>query len=101
VALHQRVPGKIRRLPRIDFFDRVGGHRQRPGHGVERDLAALHAEEAKLQRLDDAAERRIAGQDLHQSLRLRQHVHLRLQIGGRLEQQAVLCEKFAAFRLID
>ena len=36
-------------------------------------LAALHAEQAELQRLDHAAQARVAGQHLHQALRLGQH----------------------------
>ncbi len=84
--LHQFVPGKARRLSRIDLLDRSGGERHRPGHVVEGDLTALHAEQAELQSLDDAAQRWISGQHLHQALRLGQHFHLWRQIGRRFEQ---------------
>ena len=101
MALHQLVPGKIRRLARNRLFDRVGGERHRPGHIVERDLTALNAEQAELQGLDDAAQRRIAGQHLHQALRLREHVHLRTEIGRRFEQQPFLGKETPAFGLVD
>ena len=93
VALDQFVPGKARRLPGIDLLDRVGGEIHRPSHVVERDLAALHAEQSELQYLNDAAQRRVAGQHLHQALRLGQHVHLRRELArpfrttGRSEQK--------------
>ena len=95
------MPGKARRLAGVDLLDGVGGTRHRPGHRVERDLAALHAEQPELQRLNDAAQGRIAGQHLQQPLRLRQRRHLRLERIDRLEQQAVLGEKAAALRLLD
>ena len=100
-ALDQLVPGKARRLPRIHFLDRIGGERHWPRHVVERDLAALHAEQSKLQDLDDAAQRRISRQHLHQALRLGQHFHLRTEIGHRFEQQTVPREKTAALGFVD
>jgi len=101
MALHQFVPGKIRRLSRNCLFDRVGTERHRPRHIVERDLTALDAEQPELQGLDDTAQRRIAGQHLYQALRLGQHVHLRAEIGDRLEQQSLLRKEPSALGLID
>ncbi len=100
-TLDHFVPGEARRLAGIHVLDRVRGQRHRPGHIVERELTALHAEQAELQGLNDAAQRRIAGQHLNQTLRLRQHFHLRFEILDRLEQQAVLREERPAFRLLD
>ena len=94
-ALDHFVPGEARRLAGVDVLDRIRSERHRPLHIVERELTALHAEQAELKGLDDAAQRRIAGQDLNQALRLRQHFHLRLEILDRLEQQAVLRERTA------
>ena len=45
--------------------------------------------------------RRVAGQDLHQPLRLGEQFHLRREIVGRFEQQTVLRKEAAAFRLDD
>ncbi len=55
----------------------------------------------ELQRLHHAAQARIAGQHLHQALRLGQHLELRVEFIGRLEQEAVLREERAALRLLD
>ena len=100
-ALDQVAPGKSRRLPGIDFLDRVGAERHRPSHVVERDAAALHAEQAELQRLDHAAQARVARQHLHQALRLGQIFELRPELVGRFEEKAVLREERAALRLLD
>ncbi len=67
----------------------------------ERDLAALHAEQPKLQHLKNAAQGWIASQRLQEPLRLRQRRHLRLERIDRLEQQAVLREKAAPLRLLE
>ena len=88
-------------MPGIDLLDRPGGKIERPGHLVELELAALHAEQAELQDLNDPAERRIAGQYLHQALRLGQRGHLRPKIADLFEQQPVLRKKAAAFGLFD
>ena len=100
-SLHHFVPGKACRLAGIDVLDRVRGEIHRPLHIVERELTALHAEQAELEGLDDAAERRVAGEHLNQTLRLPENLHLRLEIFHRLEQQAVLREERPAFRLFD
>ena len=100
-ALNKLVPGKARRLSGVDLLERIGGKRQRPSHIVQRDLAALHAEQPELQGLDHAAQARIAGQDLHQPLSLREHFKLLLELISRLEQEAVLSEESTALRLQD
>ena len=101
LTLDQFVPRKVRRLPGIHFLDGIGAKRHRPGHLVERDLAALDAEKSELQHLNDTTQRRIARQHLDQALRLAQHFHLRREIADRLEQQTVLREEAAALRLFD
>src|SRR6202035_3176819 len=100
-ALDQVAPGKGCRLSGVDLLDRVGAERHRPGHVVERDAAALHAEQAELQRLDHAAQARVARQYLHQALRLGQVFELRPELIDRFEQKAVLLEERATLRLLD
>ena len=55
LALGECVPGKARRPAGIDLLERVRCESHRPRHLVERELAALHAEQAELERADDAA----------------------------------------------
>ncbi len=100
-ALDHFVPGEARRLSGIHFLDCIGGVIERPRHLIELELAALHAEQTELQDLNDTAQRRVAGQHLHQALRLGQQFHLRREILRRFEQQAVLRKKTAALRLLD
>ena len=101
LALGECVPGEARRPVGVDLVERVGCERHRPSHLVERDLAALHADQAELQPADDTAEAGIGREVLQQSLGLGQHLHLRRELLGRLEQKAVLGEERTALRLLD
>ena len=85
----------------LDLVERIGSERHRPGHVVELDVAALDAEQPELQRADHAAQTRIAGQDLHEPLCLRQHAHLRRELVGRIEQQTVLGKQGTALQILD
>ena len=61
--------------------------RQRPDHVVEREWPDCTPSSPNCSARIDAAQARIGGQDLNQTLRLCQHRHLRLELVGRLEQQ--------------
>jgi hypothetical protein len=101
MALDQHLPGETCRLVPIDLVQRVGRKRQRPNHIVKLEFAGLNAEEPELQRAGHTAQARIGRQHLHKPLRLSKHRHLRLELLGAFEQEAVLRKEGATLRRLD
>ena len=101
MVLDQHLPGKARRLIRIDLVERVGRKRQRPNHIVQREFSGLYAEEPELQRANHTAQARIGRQHLHKPLGLRKHRHLWLKLLGAHEQETVLRKEGATLRRLD
>jgi hypothetical protein len=93
LATHQHAPGEACGFLLQHVLDGVGQHVHRPDGVVELDAAAAHPRERERNRLHDAAQAWIVGEDAHQRPRLRQLDHHLGDVVDRSEQQPVLLEE--------